>query len=219
MQNESEYDFNTLLMLELEKENSYENICLITNETLTKQCIKLQCKHSFNYEPLLNEICKQKLNYLKGKKYSNNLETQKLTKYQIKCPYCRTIQNGVLPHIKSQPKIKYVNWPKAQALKLNKCPYIFKSGKRKQQPCNKCCSFEYCKQHLNLLEKRNNKTKNQNKTECVKCSALTKKGTQCTRKRVSSLRSFCLQHEKLLKNKKLIPGITIISNPTHIITI
>ncbi|RPG17259.1 MAG: hypothetical protein CBC84_002315 [Pelagibacteraceae bacterium TMED124] len=201
MQNVS--DFNTLLMLEMDKEESYENNCLITNEPLEKSHIKLTCTHSFNYKPLLNEVCKQKINLIRGKKYSNNLEIQKLTKYQMKCPYCRTIQNGILPYIKTHPKIRYVNWPQKQALKLNKCPYQFKSGKRKNQPCNKFCCFEYCKQHLNLLEKRNVKKENKN---IIKCTALTRKGNQCSRKSFSSLQPFCLQHSKLLKNKKKIPG-------------
>ena len=212
MQND---DFFKMLELEMNKEESYDNNCLITNESLEKIHITLQCKHKFNYKPLINEIIKQKIFWIKGRKYKNNLETQKLTKYQMKCPYCRTIQNGILPYISSCKKTPFVNWPEKYSLKLNKCPYQFKSGKRKNQPCNKPCSFEYCKQHLNLLEKRKEK---KNKTESVKCSALTRKGNQCSRKTISSLQPFCLQHSKLLKNKKKIPGCTIISE-TQTVTI
>ena len=71
----------------------------------------------------------------------------------MKCPYCRTLQNGILPYLPSCKKTPFVNWPEKYSLKLNKCPYVFKSGKRKNQPCNKPCSFEYCNQHLKLLEK------------------------------------------------------------------
>ena len=58
---------------------------------------------------------------------------------------------------------------------MNKCPYVFKSGKRKNQPCNKPCSFEYCKQHLKSLEKRKNTNHN---VKC--CEAITKSGNTIT---------------------------------------
>ena len=86
-------NFNDLLMLELDKPDEDENVCLITNEKLKDNHIEFICKHKFNYNPIFNEICKQKMNFIK-KKQHNYLEVQKLTKYQMKCPYCRKIQNG-----------------------------------------------------------------------------------------------------------------------------
>ena len=45
--------------------------------------------HLFNYSAIFKEIKNQKKN-------PTYLETQKLSTKQIKCPYCRNIQNGLL---------------------------------------------------------------------------------------------------------------------------
>ena len=39
---------------------------------------------------IFNEVCIQKT-------VLNKKETQKLSKYCIKCPYCRSVQKGILP--------------------------------------------------------------------------------------------------------------------------
>ena len=80
-------------------------VCLITAMPLEKNYITLNCGHDFNYKSILGEITKQK-------KSISMLETQKLDKYQLKCPYCRRIQNGILPFNKSFTKIKGVNQTK-----------------------------------------------------------------------------------------------------------
>ena len=99
-------EFNKLLNDELnKKENDHkENICLISKEPLEKIHIKLSCNHVFNYESIFNEVVKQKLK-------KNYKETQKLSRYEIKCPYCRNVENKLLPHNPSFDKIKLVNWP------------------------------------------------------------------------------------------------------------
>ena len=61
-------DFFKMLELEMNKEESYDNNCLITNEPLEKIHITLKCKHKFNYQPLINEIIKQKIFWIKRKK-------------------------------------------------------------------------------------------------------------------------------------------------------
>ena len=84
-------NFNKLLMQELSKESidDYDNICLISNEPLEKEHITFTCKHKFNYGSIYNEISNQKkINYL---------ETQKLKLWQIKCPYCRNVQESIRP--------------------------------------------------------------------------------------------------------------------------
>jgi hypothetical protein len=96
---EDNIDFYKLLTETLEKEENTNEIsdqnqkfCLITQEPLTKTCVKLKCGHTFNYKPLYNEI----YNY----NYSNMiLNSCKSTfKPSIKCPYCRCIQNTILPY-------------------------------------------------------------------------------------------------------------------------
>ena len=113
------------------------NICLISHESLTENHIELECGHMFNYKNIFNEVKTQKNN-------PSYYEVQKLRNNEIKCPYCRRKQNGILPHITGYDKIKYVNTPIYMVMKLNKCKHRYKSGKRKGQLCNKKCTKEYC---------------------------------------------------------------------------
>ncbi len=79
--------------LDNEEEKNNENVCLITNKPLTEKYVELECKHKFNYVPLYNDLVnhKKKFNYLE----SNN---GKLKLEEIRCPYCRHKQKGVLPY-------------------------------------------------------------------------------------------------------------------------
>jgi len=83
--------------------DNFENICQITGLKLTDKHVKLECGHSFNYEPLYKEIYRQKfifhsysLDSLSKKDQSNIKELNK--DYFIKCPYCRNIQFTLLPY-------------------------------------------------------------------------------------------------------------------------
>lgn len=64
--------------------------CLITGDPLGPYFVTLKCSHTFNYLPLYNELITQKC-------VKNTLEVVRLGANQLKCPYCRTIQNGILP--------------------------------------------------------------------------------------------------------------------------
>ena len=75
---------------ENEKEKE-EDECLITNEPLGNHNVKLNCGHKFNYEPLYNDIINHK------KKY-NAMERCILKTFEIRCPYCRTVQPNLLPY-------------------------------------------------------------------------------------------------------------------------
>jgi hypothetical protein len=63
--------------------------CLLSLEPLNDTCITLLCGHKFNYIPLYREIYQKKIVV--------NILDIKLLKHQIKCPYCRTIINNILP--------------------------------------------------------------------------------------------------------------------------
>ena len=84
-----------------------DNLCLITNQLLTDNFVKLNCGHKFNYEPLFYDILNHKQKY-------NNMESSQtaLTYNEIRCPYCRTKQKGVLPYCEELafPKINGVNY-------------------------------------------------------------------------------------------------------------
>jgi hypothetical protein len=70
-----------------------QNLCLITNQPLTTHFIKLDCGHTFNYLPLYYDIYNHK------KKF-NSMETTggHLKLDEMRCPYCRNRQKGVLPY-------------------------------------------------------------------------------------------------------------------------
>lgn len=89
-----------------EKTEEDNNLCLITNQLLTDNFVKLNCGHKFNYGPLFLDLKthKQKFNGMEG-------SSGKLATDEIRCPYCRTKQKGVLPYYEELtfPKINGVN--------------------------------------------------------------------------------------------------------------
>ena len=135
-------------LFEQELNNSYQvPICYISKEPLEHYNLKLPCSHTFNYLPLYNEVKVQKKNnYIR------------LKKHQMQCPYCRTIIPNILPYIKHEhvQRIIGVNSPEKYVLKQHTCDYIFISGKQKGQICNKQCSFNYCPEHLTIIQNNNN---------------------------------------------------------------
>ena len=87
----------------------HEHACLITNEPLNAFHIMLGCGHKFNYEPLYQEVIRQK-----GRLGMHNYY-EKIGIHQIKCPYCRTLSNQLLPYIGPHPTIKRLNGVNAPA--------------------------------------------------------------------------------------------------------
>ncbi len=193
------------------KKNDDDNFCLISYEPLENNCIQLDCSHKFNYKSIFNEIKRQKT-------VQNFREVQKLKKWQIKCPYCRNIQHFLLPPKPGFPKILWVNSPLKYVKMPFKCCYTFSSGKRKGLPCNKPSLNKYCKSHQKILDKRAKKIllakKPSKKHEKFFCSAITKKGSRCKRKSLSTLIPFCCQHSKL--NSSNAPQNSIINNTATI---
>jgi hypothetical protein len=141
-------NFKALLQHELDKTTIDDNICHITFEPLDKDYIILDCKHTFNYEAIFKEVKQQKI--------VNRKEIQKIPKYCIKCPYCRFVQKGILPHRKPYETVHRVNTPKCHSFKMKKfqCNYIFASGKNKGNVCNKYSEIENCHQHHLILSRR-----------------------------------------------------------------
>lgn len=70
-----------------------ENYCLITNEKLTENFVELKCGHKFNYLPIYKDL----INY--KHKFMSMDHKNHLTYNQIRCPYCRNKQEGLLPYI------------------------------------------------------------------------------------------------------------------------
>ncbi len=77
--------------------NDDDHVCLITNEPLNAFHVELACGHAFNYEPLYQEVLRQK-----GRTGMHNY-FEKIGMHQVKCPYCRSMTNQLLPYIGNSP--------------------------------------------------------------------------------------------------------------------
>ena len=108
------------------------NLCLITNQPLLDKHVKLECGHKFNYIPLFNDIKNHKQKF-------NNLEgcNSKLKTNEIRCPYCRYKQNGVLPYYE-ELNIQKINGVNFYDPSLNATP-INKRGTKSYFPFVKYC--------------------------------------------------------------------------------
>ena len=169
--------FYDLLYDELAKDDSTENEnnCLITYEPLEDDHVKLFCGHSFNYRPIFDEVYQQKHN-------KPSTEKKILRTSQIKCPYCRHIQNKLLPHNDKYASIYKVNHPINCCMKPNYCSYIFKSGKKKGIMCNKNCFEKYCNIHMKSISK-SSVVKDNNSNTCKHILERGKnKGNTCSKK-------------------------------------
>lgn len=134
-----------------EDEEGPSKTCYITNEPLNPETkIVLECKHEFNYEPLYHEVKQQKLGH-------NSYRRKHLGPNQIRCPYCRHVQNKILPYHPSVPgieKIRTINYPTNHSMTRQKCSYIIKSGKNKGLQCGIPCYFGMCSKHMVAENKR-----------------------------------------------------------------
>jgi hypothetical protein len=76
-----------------QKTEEDNNLCLISNELLTDKYVTMECGHKFNYLPLYLDVKnhKQKFNGMEG-------SSTRLYQDEIRCPYCRKKQAGVLPY-------------------------------------------------------------------------------------------------------------------------
>ena len=129
-------------------DDNFENKCLISNNELNKEyTIVLDCGHKFNYLDLFNDLQQYKCN-------DSNYNVNKLYDYQMRCPYCRQIQNSILPYYPEilKNKIRGVNYPLHYSMGNNLCNYKFKSGKKKGELCNKCCYRDKCHLHFKCNE-------------------------------------------------------------------
>tara|TARA_B100000902_G_C27162798_1_gene839643 strand:+ start:189 stop:803 length:615 start_codon:yes stop_codon:yes gene_type:complete len=193
---ENNLNFYELLKTDLENdsiEEDTENVCLITQTKLEPFHIKLKCNHAFNYIPLYNEIKNQKLNV-------NYKEIIKLNYNQIKCPYCREVQDNLIPFIDfpGVKKIKRVNKPDRYAKQFT-CQHLMLSGKRVNTICgNKVYSHENFKNDKYLCKihyKRSTKTHVAKSTKS--CNAILvsgkRKGLQCKCKKIYK-NNMCKRH-------------------------
>jgi hypothetical protein len=148
-------DGNSLFYAELYKlldndsdaEND-SNKCLISDEILVDKFVKLPCGHSFNYIPLYNDIKNHKTKF-------NHMEASvsKLLIHEIRCPYCRSIHESLLPYYEDfdLAKIHGVNWldPTHDIVKIDKvCSFVCYVP---ENPTNCLCTYGM---KVNLFDKQ-----------------------------------------------------------------
>ena len=125
-------------------------MCLISQDPLEVNHVKLDCGHKFNYKELYNEVKMQKTS-------PTYTEVQRLRREQLKCPYCRNVQVGLLPRRKGFENVNGVNTPYKFIMKRQKCKYVFQSGKRKGNECGVASVDRFCVKCHKLYEKRKSK--------------------------------------------------------------
>ena len=173
---EDNLDFNAaLLNLDVAESSTNENevvsvipvdptntdfICLITHQPLTRSHIQLPCKHRFNYKPLFQEVCMQKL-------IRNMYNATRLNINQLKCPYCRSISEHLLPYLPSEERAREygVNGPAKYCMqytaaceynstrKDNKCNNNKCNNNKCQKPACYIGNINYCKTHYLKVQK------------------------------------------------------------------
>jgi len=171
--------------------------CLISGNVLTDHHVVLPCNHKFNYLPLFREVYKQKCTI-------NHRDIIRIPYKSIKCPYCRSVNCGILPHIESfgLDKVEGVNWPEKYSIMTNTCDYTYRSGKNKGDICGKLCINKYCTRHKTLAVKLEPLLiavkKNIDREKCTQCIN-TKTGSRAC-KRYAKDKGLCGIHLKLNSN-------------------
>jgi len=115
---------------------SHDNICLISKEILHPNHITLVCNHKFNYIPIYKEVLYQKT------KFNTLYEVTKLNSNQIKCPYCRTITNKLLPFI-PYPGVKLaktIHSSGNDCIPVAKCSHVTKKRNYDTDCCETKCN-------------------------------------------------------------------------------
>lgn len=141
------YELLKSSMDEEENDDSQEKVCLISNQPLVEPYVTMKCGHSFNYSPLFKDICSVKAN--------NHMERHRLKANQIRCPYCRSVENHVLPYIR-QPKCgrkDTVNWFDINKHKIRDficyseglCAFCLNLNKK--TVLSPCGQYHYCLEH------------------------------------------------------------------------
>jgi hypothetical protein len=139
-----------------ENENK-DSCCLLTKEPLKNIHIVLACGHKFNYVPLYREVIAQKTIGLSSTGYYTS---HSLKRNEIKCPYCRNVQDKLLPYLEYDgvKKMVNVNYPVKLSMTSQPCMYSVNINSKKSKKNASCkeCAVEYynesyvCKKHYEL---------------------------------------------------------------------
>jgi len=208
---EDEIDFYQELKKKDENEQQTNECCLITGMELEKDCVKLECGHSFNYDPLLRDIHLFKTKFVHS-------EIKQVPNKGIRCPYCRTTFLDTIPHLEGYPKVFGVNFYDKnldyrqlikQCIPIDKCSCYSCKGKdgilykNEVYLCRLHLLKEIKKQLLELQiaynEYCSKKIKEIIKASSKLCNAILKSGKRkglCCDKVVNKQTAFCYLHNK-----------------------
>ena len=115
-------------------------VCLISGDPLEPRHVKLHCGHTFNYENIFNEVYRQKKVYQQYEKTILHMR-------EIKCPYCRNVQDELLFEDARFPRVTGVNAPSRFCMYPAKCQFVLEGG----DLCNDGCYETHCRFHLRLV--------------------------------------------------------------------
>jgi hypothetical protein len=186
-----------------------EDVCLITNLPLTHNFVTLDCKHRFNYVPLINDLVTRK-----NKLSAMDIQTLKIN--EIRCPYCRNKEGKLLPYYEDMGvgKMHGVNYIDETKLKTpasnNALVYINAECSYKPTAASYGCSHTYvtlhddgkyyCNWHKKMLEKQAIKEKFQEKINLLKQKKIEDK--MKAKLEVVKLKEEAKQKEKEAKQKE-----------------
>lgn len=160
-----EYDFFNKLKCMTQCNESIENVnidscCLLTKDALYDIHVTLNCGHKFNYIPLYKEVVIQKTSA--GMTTNGYYNSCTLRLNEMKCPYCRRVQDKLLPFLNYDDvkRLRGVNGPESMCMKARICEHIETAIKRKKKNTKKDMSDScecnaihlvngvyYCKKH------------------------------------------------------------------------
>ena len=125
-----------------------QEVCLITDNPLDAFHIELACGHKFNHAPLYQEVLRQK-----GRFGMHNFY-EKIGTHQVKCPYCRSITNQLLPYIGNNPhpvikRFVGINAPAIMCMPGTPC----EANKCHANAFYECNQMVYCYKHYQIAVK------------------------------------------------------------------
>jgi len=163
-----------------EETNTCEETCFITKQPIEHK-ITLQCSHCFEYDAL----------------YQNLIRTQKRFNFH-KCPYCRQKFDMFIPFYETNQVRKYV--PSMFKNNYLKCSHVFKSGKKKNCPCQK--DGHVFKNGIYCFAHKRKKDMEALTPIVDICTATLKNGNPCSCKVFDKETKLCKRHFNL-RNKEL----------------
>ena len=220
-----ENDFFNKLKCMTQCNESIENVnidtcCLLTKEALNDIHVTLNCGHKFNYIPLYKEVVIQKTSA--GMTTNGYYNSYTLRLNEIKCSYCRRVQDKLLPFLNYDDikRLRGVNGPESLCMKARMCEHIETANKKKKNSNKKSDSCEcnaihlvsgvyYCKKHYEQQQQQMQNDSatlvvTENKNEDI-CGVIVKsgknKGLPCTNS------SSCRIHVHLRKGSGIVVAV------------